>query len=107
MTWRDSVQDWFSGYDPIAGAMLVAKQTGGEMTPGDCLRAGLLPAGWILAGAGHGGPLTNSVRMSDLMPDRIRRARASIDMFDRERLYADLQWSAAELQDLLTIARAG
>ena len=107
MTWRESVNEWFSGNDPVFGAMLVAKQAAGDITPSDAVRCGLMPAGWILAGTGHGGLLTNSVRMSDLMPDRIRRARASIDMFDRERLYADLQWSAAELQDLLTIARAG
>lgn len=46
MTPREYIDDWHSGPDPIYGAMAVARQSGGEMTPGDCLRIGMVPAGW-------------------------------------------------------------
>lgn len=64
--------------DPIIGAMIVAKSHG-ELTPGDCLRVGLLPLGWE---HGNGLPSTG-VRMSDRMPERIAKARADIEEWNR------------------------
>ena len=65
--------------DPIIGAMIMARSHG-ELTPGDCLRVGLLPLGWE---RGNGLPST-CVRISERDPGRIERAKQFIEEWDRE-----------------------
>ena len=85
MTPRQMIDEWYDGRDPMLGAVIVARQSGGDITPSDALRSGLLPLGWDTGAAhGHGGLLTNSVRLSDRMPERIAKARADIERWNFE-----------------------
>ena len=75
VTKRESIEQWHNGYDPIFAAIQVAA-TCTELTPGDCLRAGLLPLGWDTGCSVRG--VVNEVKISDRDPERIERARQSI-----------------------------
>ena len=79
MTWRESVNEWFRGYDPIHAAIMVAKKSGGELTPGDCLRLNLIPQGYD-----KGNSVSSGLRMSEVDPKRIERAKFFINQWKKE-----------------------
>ena len=78
---RESIAEWHNGHDPIHGAIQVAARCT-ELTPSDCLRAGLLPLGWETGCSVRG--VINEVKISDRDPERIERARQSIREWDNE-----------------------
>ena len=81
VTKRESIEQWYNGYDPIFGAIQVAAKCT-ELTPGDCLRAGLLPLGWDTGCSVRG--VVNEVKISDRDPERIERAQQFIMEWDSE-----------------------
>ena len=101
MTRDDYITDWCTGFDTGAHAMQYANQSGGRVSPADVMFGGHTLPGF--SAPVH--PVASGRRMSDLMPERMARARADIEQWNLEQSLSAVEWTAEDIQTLLQIAK--